>query len=92
MKGDPSAGPKVLKSTQEDSVLLYLVGNGAPGLVEIGKEYLFAEELKETIQFMRENQMYEKMVIYAESPESGSMFAGMGYEDLRVYGVSSSDS
>ena len=61
-------------------------------MVQIGSEYLFAEDLRDTVQFMKDNQMYDKMVIYTESPESASMFEGMGYEDLRVYGVSSSDS
>jgi hypothetical protein len=54
-------------------------------------EDLYADDLRDTIKFMRDNEMYKDLVMYIDSPESASFFDGMNYEELNVYGVSSSD-
>jgi glycosylphosphatidylinositol transamidase (GPIT) subunit GPI8 len=56
LRGDASVGDMVLRSNQESNLFLYLVSNGAPGLVQMpGDQFLFADDLKQTIEFMSDN-------------------------------------
>lgn len=52
---------------------------------------LFVEDLKETIDFMFENQMYKNLVIYMDSPFSGSFLSKVVDKSKRVYAVSSTE-
>lgn len=93
LKGDPNVGSKPLLSDQSSNIFLYMVNNGAPGMIQMPNDhFLYADDLRDTIQFMYDNKMYDKMVIYADSPESSTFFKGLKYEEVNVYAVSSSHS
>ncbi|GFY73566.1 legumain [Trichonephila inaurata madagascariensis] len=61
-------------SGPSDHVFVYFADHGAPGLIAFPEDELSAKDLNRTINYMYENNMYGKMVIYIEACESGSMF------------------
>jgi legumain len=93
LKGDTSAGGKVLKSNKDSKIFFYFADHGAPGLVgmPVGP-YLYANDLHAAFLEMNENDMYDQMTVYIESCESGSMFENILEDNIGIYGVSASDS
>lgn len=92
MKGDASAGGKVLKSNTNSKVFWYFADHGAPGLVAMPYgHYMYADELHSTIKYMHENKMYKEMTMYMEACESGSMFEKILEDDINVYAVSAAN-
>jgi len=92
MKGDASAGGKVLKSDANSKIFWYFADHGAPGLVAMPNgKYLYADELHETVKYMHTNKMYKEMVMYMEACESGSMFENILKKDINVYAVSAAN-
>jgi legumain len=75
LKGDKSAGGKVLQSTANDDVFIYYADHGAVGLVAMPTgDVLYANELMDALTYMHTNNMYHQVVFYLEACESGSMF------------------
>jgi len=92
MKGDATAGGKVLKSDANSKIFWYFADHGAPGLVAMPNgKYLYADELHETVKYMHTNKMYKEMVMYMEACESGSMFEHILEDDINVYAVSAAN-
>lgn len=71
VKGQGSG--KVIKSGPNDHVFVYFTDHGAPGLLAFPNDDLHVEDLNKTIQYMYDNKLYKKMVLYIEACESGSM-------------------
>jgi len=83
--------PKVLRSTEDDNVFIYYSDHGATGLVQMPYgDPLFASELVELLEEMKERKMFKRLVFYLEACESGSMFEGLLPEDLGVYAMTAS--
>ncbi|XP_004475578.2 legumain [Dasypus novemcinctus] len=64
---------KVLKSGPQDHVFVYFTDHGAPGMLAFPNDELSVKDLNETIHYMYQHKMYQKMVFYIEACESGSM-------------------
>ena len=92
LKGDASAGGKVLKSDENSKVFFYFADHGAPGLVAMptGKS-LYADQLNDTFNFMFENKMYKEMVVYIEACESGSMFQNILKDNMNIYAITAAN-
>ncbi|GFS41803.1 legumain [Trichonephila inaurata madagascariensis] len=65
---------KVRKSGPSNHVFVYFADHGAPCLIAFPEDELSAMDLNRTINYMYENNVYEKMIICIEACESGSMF------------------
>lgn len=65
---------KVLKSTSEDNVFIYFTDHGGPSLIAFPNGYLYAYQLSIAFRNMYSKRMYNRMVVYIEACESGSMF------------------
>ncbi|KAG9395150.1 Peptidase C13 legumain [Carpediemonas membranifera] len=77
LRGETVRGhAKTLKSTANDNVVIYFADHGAAGLVAFPSEYMYADSLMETLNYMHEHRMYKQLVFYMEACESGSMFEG----------------
>jgi glycosylphosphatidylinositol transamidase (GPIT) subunit GPI8 len=65
----------VLESTETDNVLLYWTGHGTKGAFSWleTKEKFTAIQLRETVQKMYDNKLYQSMLICAEPCYSGSV-------------------
>ncbi|MCQ2821548.1 MAG: hypothetical protein MJ252_30185 [archaeon] len=73
MTGDSSAG-KALASTSSSNVFVFFSDHGSSGLIAFPSGYLYADQLKTTLNTMYTKKMYKKLVFYLEACYSGSMF------------------
>ncbi|KAL4453128.1 hypothetical protein ABPG74_015359 [Tetrahymena malaccensis] len=81
---------RVLESTENDNVFLYFSDHGAPGIIGFPSTYMYANELIATFQIMKTQKMYNQLVYYLETCESGSMFVNLP-TDLNIYAVSAAN-
>ncbi|XP_077322869.1 legumain [Lithobates pipiens] len=88
VKGQGSG--KVLRSGPNDHVFVYFADHGAPGLLSFPNDDLHVEELNKTIQYMYDNKMYKKMVLYIEACESGSMMNHLP-NNINVYATTAAN-
>ncbi|MCI4376912.1 hypothetical protein PGIGA_G00193910 [Pangasianodon gigas] len=94
LKGDASGvkggSGKVLKSGPDDHVFVYFTDHGAPGLLAFPDSELYVKDLMDTVQYMRKNKKYKKMVFYIEACESGSMMKPLPV-DIDVYATTAAN-
>ncbi|KAF7653654.1 hypothetical protein LDENG_00080260 [Lucifuga dentata] len=94
LKGDSSkvkgGSGKVIKSGPNDHVFVYFTDHGAPGILAFPDDDLNVEDLQEAVQYMRENNKYNKMVFYIEACESGSMMDKLP-ADIDVYATTAAN-
>lgn len=83
-------GKKVLNSTADDFVFVYFTDHGAPSMVSFPNGILSASKLKKTLNKMKASSSFDKMVIYVEACESGSMFADDMNPKNNIYAVTAS--
>jgi legumain len=82
---------KVLKSGPNDNVFFFYSDHGTVGEVEMPSGGpLYASKFTAALQLMHQRNMYNKMVVYIESCESGSMFNNLLPKDISVYATSAS--
>jgi len=82
---------KVLKSGPNDNVFFFYSDHGTVGEVEMPSGGpLYATKFVAAIQLMHSRNMYNKMVVYIESCESGSMFNNVLPKNINVYATSAS--
>ncbi|KAK8797376.1 hypothetical protein WA158_004584 [Blastocystis sp. Blastoise] len=74
LTGDESAGGKVLKSTEEDTIFLVYSDHGGPEVVGFVNDNLLREDLEGAFKVMKEKKMFKKIVYYLEACYSGTMF------------------
>lgn len=95
LRGDAEAvkgkgSGKVIKSGPNDHVFVYFTDHGAPGLLAFPSDDLHVEELNKTIQYMYDNKMFKKMVLYIEACESGSMMNHLP-NNINVYATTAAN-
>lgn len=88
--GISTGGKKVLRSDSNDNVFVYFTDHGAYGLIAFPTEYLYADQLNDTLWNMYGNKMYGNLVFYLESCESGSMFDGYLEPEMNIWAVTAS--
>ncbi len=87
---DKVGGKKVLEQNSDNNVFVYFVDHGANGLVAFPNEYLYADDLVNTLQQMHKNNAYNELVFYMEACESGSMFEKLP-NDINIYATTASN-
>ncbi|KAF4089852.1 hypothetical protein AMELA_G00043030 [Ameiurus melas] len=94
LKGDASGvkggSGKVLKSGPDDHVFVYFTDHGGPGLLAFPSSELYVNDLMDTLQYMRKNHKYKKMVLYIEACESGSMMKPLPV-DIDIYATTAAN-
>jgi len=95
LRGDEEAvkgkgSGKVLKSGPRDHVFVYFTDHGATGILVFPNDDLHVKDLNETIRYMYEHKMYQKMVFYIEACESGSMMRHLP-ADINVYATTAAN-
>ncbi|KAM4830390.1 legumain [Urocitellus parryii] len=95
LRGDAEAvkgkgSGKVLKSGPQDHVFVYFTDHGATGILVFPNDDLHVKDLNETIQYMHEHRMYQKMVFYIEACESGSMMNHLP-NNINVYATTAAN-
>ncbi|KAL1197726.1 Vacuolar-processing enzyme delta-isozyme [Cardamine amara subsp. amara] len=83
---------KVLKSGPNDNVFIYYVDHGAAGLLVMpNHEHVIAHDFNKVLEKMHKLNRYNKMVIYVEACESGSMFEGLLKNNLNILAVTAAN-
>jgi len=83
---------KVIKSGPNDNIFVYFADHGAPGLVAFPDgSALHAKALNSAIKNMHVHKKYNKMVLYIEACESGSMFDKLLPENINVYATTAAN-
>jgi len=81
---------RVLQAGPEDNVFVYFSDHGATGLIAFPSEYLYANDLINTLNYMHQKNAYKQLVFYIEACESGSMFADILPADISIYATTAS--
>ncbi|KER23282.1 hypothetical protein T265_08795 [Opisthorchis viverrini] len=76
---------KVLKSGPDDNVFIFFSGHGATSVIVFRGEELYAMELNDTIAYMHSKKMFNKLVLYMDSCNSGSMFHDVLPSNMGIY-------
>lgn len=82
---------RVLESGPNDTVFLYYVDHGAPGLIAFPDDLLFADTFIAALEEMHTKGMYGKLVIFMEACYSGSMFDGLLPNNIGIYAVTAAN-
>lgn len=97
LKGDAEAvkgagNGKVIGSTSAENIFIFYSDHGAPGILcaPVGP-YLYADDLNQAFKDMAAANSYDKLTLYVEACEAGSMFEGLLADDLSVYAVTASN-
>ncbi|KAK8797146.1 hypothetical protein WA158_004356 [Blastocystis sp. Blastoise] len=90
LTGDESAGGKVLKTTEEDTIFLAFFDHGDDDVICFPEDDLYSADLLKTFQVMKEKKMYKRIVYYLEACNSGSMFVNLP-KDMNIYGLTAAD-
>ena len=91
--GDDSAPGPVLKSTATSKVFVFFVDHGGAGVIctpESSANWIYADELNTTLKTMKSKGMFDELVFYLETCESGSMFPNITAED-KIYAMTASN-
>jgi len=87
-----NATGRVLKTTADDNIFINYSDHGATGLVAMPVgPYLYAKDLIDTFATMSANRQFNKMVVYIEACESGSMFEKILPTNTKIYGHTASN-
>jgi legumain len=89
MKGIGSG--EVLNSTSNDNVFFAYADHGGALQIETPVDAIYADDLNATFTYMYENKMYNKMVVYIEACESGSMFDGILSPNINIYATTAAN-
>jgi legumain len=89
MKGIGSG--EVLNSTSNDNVFFAYADHGGAFQIETPVDAIYADDLNTTFTYMYENKMYNKMVVYIEACESGSMFDGILSPNISIYATTAAN-
>ncbi|CAG2162390.1 unnamed protein product, partial [Oppiella nova] len=88
LQGDQSLhqkGKKVVKSGPNDHIFVYFADHGAPGLIAFPNGELYAKDLNNALRNMAHQKKFNKMAIYIEACESGSMFSGLLPNNINIF-------
>ena len=78
---------EVLKSNSSDNVFIAYHDHGGFQILAMpdSSDYLYATDLNDTLNYMYENHMYQRLVLYIEACQSGSMFDGIISDKINTY-------
>jgi len=89
MKGIGSG--KVIESGPNDHVFVNFVDHGATGILAFPVGELTVKQLNDALQKMYKEKRYNKLVLYIEACESGSMFRNVLKNNINVFATTASD-
>jgi legumain len=72
-------------------VFVYFADHGATGLVAFPNDELSADDLNAALKDLHANKKYQKLLLYVEACESGSMFDGLLPKDINIYATTAAN-
>jgi legumain len=89
MKGIGSG--KVIESGPNDHVFVNFVDHGATGILAFPVGELTVKQLNDALQKLHKENRYNKLVLYIEACESGSMFRNVLPDNINIFATTASD-
>jgi len=89
MKGIGSG--KVIESGPNDRVFVNFVDHGATGILAFPVGQLTVKQLNDALNKMYNEKRYNKLVLYIEACEAGSMFRNVLSDKINVFATTASD-
>ena len=90
--GNTSNGP-ALKSDENSKVFVYFADHGATGFIcvpEGNGDYIYADDLGNVLQQMKDKKMFKELTFYVEACYSGTMFPTLS-ADENIYAFTATD-
>ena len=89
--GDTSAPGPVLKTDLNSRIFVYYADHGGAGVIGTPTgDFIYADELDQTLQQMKDTGLFHELVFYLEACESGSMFPNLN-KDENIVAMTASD-
>jgi len=82
---------KVIESGPNDHVFVNFVDHGATGILGFPNDDLTVKQLNDALKKMHTENRYNKLVLYVEACESGSMFKKVLPDDINIFATTASD-
>ncbi|PON87668.1 Peptidase C13, legumain [Trema orientale] len=84
---------KVVNSGPNDHIFIYYADHGGPGVLGMpaSEDYVYAKDLVHVLKKKHEANAYQRMVIYIEACESGSIFDGLLPKNISIYATTASN-
>jgi len=89
MKGIGSG--KVIESGPNDHVFVNFVDHGATGILGFPNGELTVKQLTDALNQLHDQNRYNKLVLYIEACESGSMFRNVLPDNINIFATTASD-
>eukprot|EP00828_Plagiopyla_frontata_P048238 TRINITY_DN9181_c0_g1_i4.p2 TRINITY_DN9181_c0_g1~~TRINITY_DN9181_c0_g1_i4.p2 ORF type:complete len:306 (+),score=49.47 TRINITY_DN9181_c0_g1_i4:317-1234(+) len=65
---------RVLNSNSTDNVFIYYIDDGGTGILSApGGQYIYAVDLKSTLDYLKSSNKFNQLIFYIEAAQSGSM-------------------
>ena len=88
LKGDSTAGGKVLQSTSDDYVYIFFDDHGGDGILGVPDgcgPFIYADDLAKVVKEMKEKNMFKKCFFPVTACYAGSVFRVVGADIQDVY-------
>ncbi|KAI3804352.1 hypothetical protein L1987_25830 [Smallanthus sonchifolius] len=83
---------KVIASNPNDKIFVFYSDHGGPGVLGMPNlPFIFADDFIKVLKKMHASKIYDEMVIYVESCESGSIFEGLLPKSMNIYVTTASN-
>ncbi|KAI3756514.1 hypothetical protein L1987_56335 [Smallanthus sonchifolius] len=83
---------KVIASKPNDKIFVFYSDHGGPGVLGMPNlPFMFADDFIKVLKKMHATKLYDEMVIYVESCESGSIFEGLLPKNMNIYVTTASN-
>ncbi|XP_054166259.1 legumain-like [Oppia nitens] len=82
---------KVVKSGPNDNIFIYFIDHGSPDEVRFPHAKLFGAELNAALRDLYDRKLFNKLVFYLESCESGSMFEKYLPNNINIYATTAAN-
>jgi len=82
---------KVLESGPNDHVFVNFVDHGATGILGFPEGELTVKQLNDALLKLHNENRYNKLVLYIEACEAGSMFRNVLPDDIDIFATTASD-
>jgi len=82
---------RVIESGPNDHVFVNFVDHGATGILAFPIGELTVKQLNDALNQMYQNNQYNKLVLYIEACEAGSMFKDVLPDNINIFATTASD-
>ena len=84
LAGNSFSAKRVLRSSAFDNVYVSFFGYGAPGVITLPNDAIFAPDLRKTIQYMQQKRMYKELILMVDGEGTQYLLSESDQASLHV--------